>query len=84
MGKPAMNCSIFRNEGSRVSSELVLEAERMAQAKWGDMRMYTYIAPDKIQSRNPGYCFKVAGWRKIGVSKKGLHLLVKECDANAP
>jgi hypothetical protein len=72
------NCAIFRNESSRLSSEIILEAEKMAFAKWGPNRLYTYVDPSKIRSNNPGYCFKVAGWHFERESKSGQHLLVKE------
>ena len=72
------NCAIFRNESERRSSEIILEAEQRAFAKWGPNRLYTYIDPDKIKSANPGYCFKCAGWKYVGLSKSGKHLLVKE------
>jgi hypothetical protein len=79
------NCAIFRNESPRKSSEIILEAERMALDKWGPNRMFTYVDPAKILSSNPGYCFKLAGWKNvrnsdgsIRVSKAGQHLLAKE------
>src|SRR6202042_403451 len=59
------NCAIFRNESPRLSSEIILEAEAMAFDKWGPDRMYTYVHPEKIASRNPGYCFKQAGWKNV-------------------
>lgn len=71
------NCAIFRNESGRLSSEIILECEGIAFERWGRGRMYTYVNPEKIKSRNPGYCFKQAGWQKIGTSKSGLHLLEK-------
>jgi len=71
------NCSIFRNESERRSSDIILEAEQWAFEKWGPDRLYTYVDPRKIASPNPGYCFKVAGWKHIGESKSGQHLLVK-------
>lgn len=72
-------CSIFRNEGMRRSSDVILEAEEHALQEWGDVaRFYTYVKPDAIASPNPGYCFKVAGYRHVGESSRGLHLLVKE------
>ena len=71
------NCTLFRNESERLSSEIILEAEDMAFAKWGANRMYTYVDPRKIKSSNPGYCFLKAGWRKAGVSKKGKIILEK-------
>lgn len=72
------NCAIFRNESRRQSSQIILEAERHATEKWGPNRFYTYVDPRKIGSGNPGYCFKRAGWRHIGESRRGLHLLAKE------
>lgn len=77
-GQIGYNCAIFRNESKRLSSEIILEAERMAVEKWGPNRMYTYIDPGKVRSRNPGYCYKMAGWHFVGLSKGGKHLLVKE------
>jgi hypothetical protein len=73
------NNALFRNESSRLSSDIILEAERHAVEKWGANRAYTYIDPRKVSSRNPGYCYKVAGWRRVGYSVDGKHLLVKEC-----
>ena len=71
------NCAIFRNESSRRSSEIILEAEEWAFEKWGQNRLYTYIDQGKILSANPGYCYKCAGWTFAGLSKGGKHLLVK-------
>lgn len=77
-GQTGYNCAIFRNESARRSSDIILEAEAMATAKWGANRFYTYVAPGKIRSTNPGWCFQCAGWTKTGKSKSGLVLLVKE------
>jgi hypothetical protein len=76
-GQTGYNNAIFRNESPRLSSEIILEAEHHAIARWGPNRMYTYIDPAKIKSANPGYCFKVAGWRFLRLSAEGKHLLVK-------
>lgn len=73
------NCTIFRNESARLSSEVILECEEMAFSHWGRARVYTYVNPSKVRSPNPGYCFKKAGWKYVGLSKKHkLHLLAKE------
>ena len=77
-GQAGYNCAIFRNESCHKSSEIILECEQMAVAKWGPNRFYTYVDPKKVKSGNPGYCFKCAGWKKIGQSISGLHLLAKE------
>ena len=72
------NCALFRNESRRLSSDVIIEAERHAFNRWGVNRCYTYVNPGKIKSSNPGFCFKAAGWKRIGRSKSGLHLLAKE------
>ena len=77
-GQAGYNCAMFRNESTRRSSDVILEAEAAAVAKWGPGRAFTYVDPRKIASRNPGYCFKCAGWRRIGYAKDGKHLLAKE------
>lgn len=77
-GQTGYNCVLFRNESARRSSEIILEAEGIAFARWGRARVYTYINPRKVRSPNPGYCFKAASWRYLGRSSKGLHLLAKE------
>lgn len=77
-GQTGYNCAIFRNESSRRSSDIILEAERFAIEKWGVGRGYTYVDPARIKSVNPGYCYKVAGWRQVGFSKSGQVLLVKD------
>jgi hypothetical protein len=76
-GQTGYNCAIFRNESGRKSSDIILECERLAFAKWGPNRCYTYVNPGKIQSVNPGFCFKCAGWKYARLSKSGQHLLVK-------
>lgn len=102
-------CSIFRNEGPRLSSELILEAEAFVPGKFqqhrpfeiwrgrgfgelpfweswrgahqrhytDNIRLYTYVNPKKIASSNPGYCFQMAGWRKVRTTKGGLIELEK-------
>lgn len=85
--KVAMNglngwtCTIFRNEGCILSSELVLEAEAALQdfaEDCGPDGMLTYVWDKKVASRNPGYCFKCAGWRPIGRSADGRKTLLQK------
>src|SRR3972149_3413891 len=47
-GQTGYNCAIFRNESTRRSSEIILEAERFDIEKWGVGRGYTYVDPRKI------------------------------------
>ncbi len=68
-GQPGVNCAVFRNESEIRSSELILEAERLAWRRWPGERLYTYVNARKIRSSNPGYCFKCAGWRTCGMTR---------------
>lgn len=38
--------------------------------------MLTYVWDSKIASVNPGFCFKMAGWRAIGRSADGRKTLL--------
>ncbi len=80
-GQEGVNCAIFRNEGSILSSELILEAERVAHTRWPGERMYTYVNAQKVRSANPGCCFKKAGWKKCGETKGGLLIFEKQMDS---
>ena len=71
-GQCGVNCAVFRNEGPQLSSQLILEAEQLAWARWPNERLYTYVAPHKIRSTNAGCCFKKAGWNVCGHSSGGL------------
>ena|SRR5436190_942412 len=68
-GQTGINCAVFRNESEFLSSELLMQAETIAAARWPGERLFTYVNATKIKSTNPGYCFKVCGWQKIGISK---------------
>lgn len=73
-----VNCAIFRNEGAGLSSDLIRAAMVLGWQRWPGERFYTYVNPRRVVSRNPGYCFKQAGWRACGVTKT-RRLLVLEC-----
>jgi hypothetical protein len=76
-GQQGVNCAIFRNESKQLSSAMILEAERIAWARWPGERFYTYVKASKVRSCNPGYCFICAGWRRCGMTKSGLLILEK-------
>lgn len=65
-GQTGIMCSVFRNEGQLLSSTLILEAEELAIARWQPSRFFTYVWDSKVESVNPGYCFKMAGWKTCG------------------
>lgn len=79
-------CSLFRNEGAGLSSELIAEA--VAVTRWyhrsepswradpePPQGIVTFVKPAEIKSRNPGYCYKRAGWSLCGETKAGLPAL---------
>jgi hypothetical protein len=76
-GQRGVNCSIFRNESSHRSSEMIREASQIAWTKWPGERLYTYVNPSEVRSGKPGWCFEKAGWRRCGETKGGL--LIFEC-----
>lgn len=71
-------CTIFRNTGPDLSSELILAAELELVARYdvGPSGLLTYVWDKKVASANPGYCFKMAGWRSIGRSADGRKTLL--------
>jgi hypothetical protein len=81
-GQVGINCAAFRNESNILSSELILEAEKVAWAIWPGERLYTYVNGDKTAKRRgrnhpAGYCFVMAGWTQCGTTNGGLVILEK-------
>lgn len=74
-GQEGVECAVFRNEGPYQSSELVRQADAIADFCWPDRRHYTFVDPQAVRSRNPGFCFIAAGWRRCGMSGSGLIIL---------
>jgi len=74
-GQTGVNCAIFRNESKSLSSDLIREADAIADFCWPGERHYTYVRAEAIRSRNPGFCFLCAGWRRCGYTKGGLFIL---------
>lgn len=74
--------TIFRNEGPRLSSSLVLEGTARTFEHW--RRRYGGVPPVPLQTeidprktrrkRDPGRCFRKAGWREVA-RRRGLVVL---------
>lgn len=86
-GYDGWTCSVFARHGGPLASELVLDAERalaalesagLTAAPCGPSGLLTYVHRKRVASRNPGYCFKVVGWRKIGTCAKGTKDLLQK------
>ena len=79
-GFDGWTCTIFRNEGTALSSDLILMAEMKLEERFGcgPDGMMSYVDVRKVNSRNPGYCFKMAGWKPIGWSRDGKKRLFQK------
>lgn len=80
-------CTLFRNEGAGLSSDLVHQAVAATHWDFGpppELGFITFIQPEKIASENPGYCFKKAGWRSDGMTIGGLICLRLDRERIAP
>lgn len=75
----AFLCSAFRNEGPTLSSDLVREAVAWTRWKWPEvpeLGMITFVDARKVRrKRDPGRCFRKAGFSHVGFTKSGQHAL---------
>jgi hypothetical protein len=77
-GLDGWTCTIFRNEGSgHRSSDLVRAAEAFIE-DCGPDGLITYVWDGKVASANPGYCFKMAGYKATGRSADGRKTLLQK------
>lgn len=76
-GQKGVNCAVFRNEGAGLSSNLIREADRIADTRWPGERHYTYVNPRAVRSTNPGFCFLAAGWQRCGITKWNKLLILE-------
>lgn len=74
-GERGINCAFFRNESKIISSQLIRQADAIADQVWSCRRHYTYVDANKVSSANPGYCFKKAGWVVCGQTGGGKLIL---------
>jgi hypothetical protein len=74
-GQTGVECAVFRNESHHRSSDMIRDAMEIAWEKWPDERLFTMVDPKRVRGTNPGYCFKMAGWKSCGHTLKGLRIL---------
>lgn len=69
-------CSLFRNEGEALASDLIREAVAVTRWRYGappDLGMVTFVDAEKVRhKRDPGRCFVKAGFERCGATKGGL------------
>ncbi|MGB9154816.1 MAG: hypothetical protein WCD70_17225 [Alphaproteobacteria bacterium] len=82
-GQKGINCAVFRNESPWRSSELIRQADAIADCAWPGERHYTYVRAEAVRSSNPGYCFQKAGWNKCGYTQNGLTILERTAPIEA-
>lgn len=79
-GLDGWTCTIFRNESlAYQSSTMILAAEIALLAEGYDVGpdgFITYVWDKKVASENPGYCFKLAGYKRRGRSADGKKTLL--------
>ena len=72
----AWSCPCFRNESPRLSSDLIRQAVAATRYLWGDPPpegMVTFVDPRRVRrKRDPGRCFRRAGWVPCGTTARGL------------
>lgn len=68
--------SLFRNEGAGLSSDLIREAVAATRWYWSDvppLGMVTFVDAGKVRhKRDPGRCYRKAGFRPVGTTVGGL------------
>jgi hypothetical protein len=68
--------SLFRNEGAGLSSDLILEAVAMTRSCWPavpTLGMVTFVDASAVRrKRDPGRCYRRAGFAHVGFTKGGL------------
>lgn len=84
-------CSAFRNESTMLSSELIRQAIAATRVKWPEtpeLGMITFVDASKVRNkRDPGRCYRKAGFKHVGYTEGGLvalQLLPGEMPAPEP
>lgn len=72
-------CSAFRNESQQLSSDLIRAAVAVTLAVWPEapaLGLVTFVDAAKTRrKRDPGRCFRRAGFDHVGFTKGGLYAL---------
>jgi len=72
----AMVNSLFRREGGPLASDLIVAATAATRAYWPDLPplgMVTFVDAAKTRrKRDPGRCYRRAGWTHVGFTAGGL------------
>jgi hypothetical protein len=68
--------SLFRNEGSHRSSDLIRWAVAHTRDKWPsvpELGVVSFVNPAEVETKDmPGWCYVRAGWTHVGYTAGGL------------
>ncbi len=67
--------SLFRNESDQLSSDLIRAAVACTQSVWEapSLGLITFVDASKVRrKRDPGRCYRKAGFEHVGFTKGGL------------
>ena len=75
----AWECSVFRNEGLHLASDLIRDAVAATRFIWGELPalplgMVTFIDPKEVRQKprkDYGMCYQKAGWRLLEQKTEG-------------
>ena len=80
--------SLFRNESAELSSDLIRAAIAATRAEWPDvpaLGCITFVDPKKTRhKRDPGRCYRKAGFRVVGETKKEKLVALQLLPADMP
>lgn len=69
--------TLFRNESNRLSSDLITQAVAATRAFWepSPLGIVSFVDAGKVRhKRDPGRCYRKAGWTHVGFTKGGLYV----------
>jgi hypothetical protein len=84
----AWTCSIFRNEGTELSSTLIASAVAATRAVMGEsppLGFVTFVDEAKTRrKRDPGRCYLRAGWRRLPERTAGGLVVLQQLPHEMP
>lgn len=70
--------SLFRRESGPLASEMITEAVAITRGIFGDppaLGIVSFVDAEQVRhKRDPGRCYRKAGWRHVGFTKSGLYV----------
>lgn len=76
--------SLFRNEGSHRSSDLIAWAVAHTRAEWPtvpELGIVSFVDAAKTEPKElPGWCYRRAGWSHVGFTQGGLYVFQQLSD----